>query len=482
MVDSAWTLIDAANARSLHISLMLYGFVPLMLSLLPFALFERDGLHSESGLKNLERYFIFWYVFLVFLIVTLLFGLKRDLPFYDFEYFLNLFLVLAGLFYIKAFFDFSAGYAVTPLWVKVSKLIVFISPFALLFLMNPKYGQVEATLYGPHGDNTLGMSFALLPIYYLIIKLHDKDFKARFHILWIIPLLFYTLSVFQKIFIGQLSYGEEWFMQWLTFLYVPLLYIWLRDSKLTFKTHAPLYLSVFFFLFVDIEGNILFIPHLREIFHRNDLVVGHAHLAMGAAVFFMAFASVSRTIDFPRLFSTLWSVALAFMALSLSLAGCIEAGLLEGSIRFYWVLRLIFGVAALVIVLYFFTRIDWKGRSALQRFNLIGFLSDGLGGLALLFFGKFLYSLAWFDFVGSYQYVVFGFVSGVGFLHLLGYLRSEFAGFVLLATSSIRILTAAIFLSLFMSETLGIDAFFIALYDLGFASLYFVFFAGQRAR
>ncbi|MGC6733079.1 hypothetical protein ACP0F4_25810, partial [Escherichia coli] len=44
------------------------------------------------------------------------------------------------------------------------------------------------------------------------------------------------------------------------------------------------------FLFVDIEGNILFIPEIRWLFHRNDLIVAHAHVAMGIGVFFMVIA------------------------------------------------------------------------------------------------------------------------------------------------------------------------------------------------
>mgnify|MGYP006944251338 FL=1 len=36
------SLLVASRMRSLHISHMLYGFFPLVLSLLPFALFEKD--------------------------------------------------------------------------------------------------------------------------------------------------------------------------------------------------------------------------------------------------------------------------------------------------------------------------------------------------------------------------------------------------------------------------------------------------------
>ena len=78
-------IISPDKTRSLHISLMLYSFVPLMLSLLPFVLFDKDKLYSLNGLINLNRYFILWYIFLTFMIISLLFGVRRDLAFYDFE-------------------------------------------------------------------------------------------------------------------------------------------------------------------------------------------------------------------------------------------------------------------------------------------------------------------------------------------------------------------------------------------------------------
>ena len=46
--------------------------------------------------------------------------------------------------------------------------------------MNPTIGQVESTVSGPHGDNTLGMSLALIPIYYLknFFTLSKNDFES----------------------------------------------------------------------------------------------------------------------------------------------------------------------------------------------------------------------------------------------------------------------------------------------------------------
>ena len=194
-------------------------------------------------------------------------------------------------FYILALYKYIKAYKIVPLWIKVCLRITIIAPIALLILMNPIIGQVESTISGPHGDNTLGMSLALLPIYYLIIKLLNKGkFKARWNLLWIVPTLFYFSSVLYRSFIGHLTYEMEWFCQWLTLFYIPLLYRWYKDARIEAFAKKALLISILAFLFVDIEGNILFIPELRWLFHRNDLIVAHAHIAMGIGVFFMVIA------------------------------------------------------------------------------------------------------------------------------------------------------------------------------------------------
>ena len=190
------TLIPT-NLRALHISLMLYGFVPLMLSYLPFLLITKEVGASKKGLYYLNLYTVFWYIFLVFMISSLIFGNTRGLAFYDFPYELNFILSFAGLFYIIALYNFIKEYKVNPMWVKICLRVVIIAPIALLILMNPIIGQVESTVSGPHGDNTLGMSLALIPLYYLIIKLLNKeDFISRWNILWITPMFFYFASVY----------------------------------------------------------------------------------------------------------------------------------------------------------------------------------------------------------------------------------------------------------------------------------------------
>ena len=51
-------LIRPDLVRSLHISLMLYGFIPLMMTLLPFALFDKEGVMKAEGIWYLERFFV----------------------------------------------------------------------------------------------------------------------------------------------------------------------------------------------------------------------------------------------------------------------------------------------------------------------------------------------------------------------------------------------------------------------------------------
>lgn len=296
-LDGSMSLLSPERARSLHISQMLYGFFPLILSLLPFALFEKEGVLTTKAIAQLRRYFVVWNLFLLFMSVAIVFGNVRGLPFYDFPYQLTFLLAFGGVFYLLALVDALGRYERRPVWVNVSLAVVVVAPPLLVFLMNPQYGQVEHSLVGPHGDNTLGMSFALIPLYYLLIRLSASGpFVPRWHALWIVPLMGYLVSLAVRNFIHPLSYGEEWFFQYLSLLYLPLLWIWLRDAEVGFATNPYLVLSIAAFAFVDVEGNILFIPQIRELIHRNDLVVGHAHIAMGLGVAFMALSILHRLL------------------------------------------------------------------------------------------------------------------------------------------------------------------------------------------
>jgi len=455
-LDGSMTLLSPERARSLHISQMLYGFFPLVLSLLPFALFEKEGVLSSKAIAHLHRYFVVWNVFLLFMSMSLLFGNIRGLPFYDFPYQLNFLLAFSGLFYLLALIDALRRYEKRPLWVNVSLIAVIAAPIALIVLMNPQYGQVEKTLIGPHGDNTLGMSFTLIPIYYLLIKLSaSKAFTPRHHWLWVIPLVGYVASLILRNFFHTLSYNEEWFFQYLTLLYLPLLWVWLRDAGVSFKTNPYLILSIAAFVFVDVEGNILFIPELRALIHRNDLVVGHAHIAMGLGVAFMALSIAHHLLPsiFKRTYATAWTVLMSLMALSLSIAGLIEAGIMGGTIEPFLMVRAAFGLMVLVLVMKIvYDRLHLPMDSPLKIYHLIGFLGDALGGLALLIAGAGLFGFLGFTFGGTYEYVVFAFVMGTGMIHWSGLHGDEERMAHLSAT--IRFLVSPPFAALYMAGIL----------------------------
>lgn len=475
-LDGSMTLLSPERARSLHISQMLYGFFPLILSLLPFALFEKEGVLTQNAIAHLRRYFVLWNVFLLFMSVTLLFGNIRGLPFYDFPYQLNFLLAFSGVFYLAALVDALRRYEKRPLWVNVSLAVVVVAPVALIVLMNPQYGQVEQTLVGPHGDNTLGMSFALLPIYYLLIKLNAlRPFVPRYPVLWIIPFAGYAVSLIVRNFFHTLSYGEEWFFQYLTLLYLPLLWIWLRDAGVSFRNNPYLLLSVLAFLFVDVEGNILFVPELRTLIHRNDLVVAHAHIAMGLGVAFMGLSIAHRLFGnlFNRFFAVSWAVLVMLMALFLSFAGGIEAGAFGGDAEWFWSLRSLAGGGLVILVLHLLYRRLYRPlRTPIEWYHLAGFLSDAGGGFLLLLAGGPLFALLGFHFGGTYEYVVFAFMIGTGMVHWMGLQQNPDVQGRL--SAAIRLIVSATFLSLYMAGILDAIALLVALYDGAFALVYWL--------
>ncbi len=469
--------LNPVNMRAIHISLMLYGFVPLMLSYLPFLLINKEVGNSREGLRYLNLYTIIWYIFLVFMVVSLLLGKNRGLAFYDFAYELNFLLAFAGLFYILALYKFIKLYTVLPLWIKVCLRVVTIAPFTLLILMNPSIGQVESTVSGPHGDNTLGMSLALIPIYYLIIKLlNEGEFKARWNILWIIPTVFYFGSVLYRIFIGHLSYNQEWFLQYLTLLYVPLLYRWYKDSNISDVAKKALLVSILAFLFVDVEGNIIFIPQIRWIFHRNDLIVAHAHVAMGIGVFFMVISMFINHIKelHKDIFLKIYLVGIIGIFTALSISGFTQAGFNSIPTHTLWIFRTLFGLVAFGFI-FAFIKLQ-TSYSKLGFYNLIGVLSDGLGGVFLILLASFLYPILGFTFSGVYEYVVFTFVSMTGIIHYLA-LKNEAYQMILTKLSVIiRVFASSMFFALYSSGKLGIEALMICLFDLTFVFIYLIFF------
>ena len=474
-IDSQ-TLLPS-NLRALHISLMLYGFIPLMLSYLPFLLIKKEVGSSKKGLYYLNLYTILWYIFLIFMISSLLFGNTRGLAFYDFPYELNFILSFAGLFYIIALYKFIKQYVVHPMWVKICLRVVMIAPIILLILMNPIIGQVESTVTGPHGDNTLGMSLSLIPLYYLIIKLLNKEeFIARWNILWIIPTVFYFASVLYRTFFEPLTYNQEWFLQYLTLLYVPLLYRWYKDSNCDSFAKLSLLISILAFLFVDIEGNIIFIPEIRWLFHRNDLIVAHAHVAMGIGVLFMVLSMFSSYIsDLKKVsFYYLYLLGLIGIFVSLSLSGFVQAGILDIKITNLWILRTIFGLITISSLVFFIQ--NKYTLSALQKYNLLGVLSDGFGGVTLILLASFIYPLVGFSFTGTYEYIVFSFVSMTGVLHFMALRYKEHETVLTNITVIIRVFISSVFFALFMAKKLGFEALFISAFDLSFVLVYLIFF------
>ncbi len=476
-------LLDPPNVRAVHISLMLYGFIPLMLSYLPFFLLAQDLGYDTKAMRYVQLYTIVWYFFLLCMVVSLLMGVRRGLAFYDFHYSLNFILAFAGLFYLLGFYRYTRLYDVKPPWVKTTFLAILIAPVALLILMHPVIGKVEATIQGPHGDNTLGMSLALIPLYYLIIKYLSKGrFQARWNILWIIPAMFYALSVLHRSFVSALTYNEEWFFQWLTLLYVPLLYRWYKDAPIRSRAKKYLLISLLAFLFVDIEGNILFIPSIRWLFHRNDLVIAHAHVAIGIALFFMV-ASLYYDIIAPlrsKLFVRLYLTGLLGIFTVLSISGFVEAGFLHFSIDRLWLARSLFGLLVVISLLSFVKKRDsW---SPLAWYNCIGFISDGIGAVTLFLLGALLYPRLGLSFEGNYMYVVFAFMGATGVAHLMALRLSQHQEILTRFTAIARSIVAAVFLSLFLSQRLGIEALGIGLFDALYAMIYFVLFYAKELR
>lgn len=468
------TLLNPQNTRSLHITLMLYGPIMLALSLLPFALFIKDGINLDDAVAPMKNYFLLWHLFLFMSVISIMLGVQRSLPFYDFAYELNFILAASGIFYIVAIFKAIKHYKVKPLWVQVSKALLFISPIALLVLMNPQIGQVEKTLVGPHGDNTLGMSLTMIPLFYLLIKLHAKEkFVPRGHIFWIVPLILYFITVVIRIVRGDLTYNEEWIAQWMTFAYAPLLILWCRDAKLSVKTTPYLVVSIWAFLFVMIQGNILFFPEIRSLFHKNNLVIAHAHIAMALGIFFMALSVLSYFYKLPKSLFKFWLYVIAIMFFPLTYAGFIEAGFFDGDVISMWWLRFFSGFIGSLGLLYFILKsIKKRELHKIHYYHILGFLSDGLGAIVLIVSAPVLFELFSFHFNEIY-YLVFGFMGFVGILHFVGIYKQH----TMMAdmSSLARLITGTIFLSLYYNESIDSLGAFVGIYDIFFALVYLMF-------
>ena len=468
------TLLNPATTRSLHITLMLYGPIMLAVSLLPFALFDKDGLNLDDAVAPLRNYFFLWHLFLFMAVVSIIMGAQRNLAFYDFAYELNFILAASGIFYILAIFRIIKQYEIKPLWVSVSKVLLFIAPIALLILMNPSFGQVERTPSGPHGDNTLGMSFTLIPLFYLMIKLHAKEkFSQSWHAFWLVPLFMYAVSVIMRIFTGDLSIPQEWFFQWMTFFYAPLLIMWCKRAGITFKNTPYLVLSIWSFLFVMIQGNILFIPEIKEFFHKNNLVIAHAHVAIGLGIFFMGMSVLKYFYKLPEKFVHFWLYVIGIIFVPLTIAGIAEAGLISMDTTPLLWMRLMGGVLAILGLAYFILKeIKIPELKLMNLYHLNGFTSDGLGAIVLILFGPVLFGFLGFTFSPLY-YLVFGFMGFVGILHLIGVYKQAY--FLAYVTSIARLITGTMFLSLFYIGTIDGLGIVVGLYDISYALVYMLF-------
>jgi cbb3-type cytochrome oxidase subunit 1 len=358
-------LLVMSNVRAVHVSLMLYGFIPLAMILMPFSLCVRLGAFSSSGLTHLKRCFNLWRIFLIIMMFSMLLGVRRNLAFYDFDYSLNLLLAISGIFYSLALHHFSRHFTRLPIWLIATRSIAAIAPFALLFVMHPAFGLVEQTRAAPHGDHTLGMSLALIPVFALALYLQvlanqgNSSFLHRAKLFWIIPAVGCFVALLLRILKHDMSYALEWAFQSLSLLYIPLLLTWLRASGVQFSQSPALFIAIFAFLFIDLEGNLFSIPAVRGLFHRNDLVIGHAHVAIAISLFLLAISSYAPYLEAKRLrsFVFLWTGMLGSMALVLSIAGLAQVGLLSTSVPALWGIRSAIGAAVLVLAVGWFLRI-----------------------------------------------------------------------------------------------------------------------------
>ena len=234
------------------------------------------------------------------------------------------------------------------------------------------------------------------------------------------------------------------------------------------------------FLFVDVQGNILFIPEIRWLFHRNDLIVAHAHVAMGVGVFFMVISMFVSHIQALKNthFYRYYLLGLGGIFMVLSLNGFIQAGFLNFDGFYLWVLRSLFGLVA-VVSLYFLIEFK-KSLTHLEAYNVMGFLSDGLGGIFLIFLGSILYPWLGLSFYGQYEYVVFSFVTMTGLIHALAYFYENHALILTKITVLIRIGMSSVFFALYTNGTLEVVALGICLFDMAFASYYLLFLSPKK--
>ncbi len=224
----------------------------------------------------------------------------------------------------------------------------------------------------------------------------------------------------------------------------------------------------------------MFIPSIRWLFHRNDLVVAHAHIAMGVGIFFMAMAVVSPYLKKlnERSFGLFYTLGFTLMLIALSMAGLMEAGFIQTDIHLLWTIRMLCGLFIILVTMgFFYPELGWRLEklNTLKLYHLAGFASDALGGIFLFAFAATLYPLLGFGFEGKYEYVVFAFMTTTGIIHLFALMHPLYALMLAKISAFNRIAVSSMFFSLYLAHQLGVEAMMIAVYDLVFASIYLIF-------
>ena len=215
---------------------------------------------------------------------------------------------------------------------------------------------------------------------------------------------------------------------------------------------------------------------MRHIFHRNDLVVGHSHIAVGISMLFLSFAVVKNYFSISNKMIITWALMITLMAGVLTLSGLHQANFISISTHSMWIARSFFGAMLLLLVVGFYLlQFLNKHYSTLEYYHMVGFLSDGLGGLLLLFFAQPLYHLLGFHFSLGYQTVIFGFMLSIGVMHLMGFINKTWQTPMALATALTRVVVSSLFFALYMSSHLDVVALGVSSYDLLYALIYLLF-------
>ncbi|MCW8839177.1 MAG: hypothetical protein OQK11_10790, partial [Thiovulaceae bacterium] len=193
-------------------------------------------------------------------------------------------------------------------------------------------------------------------------------------------------------------------------------------------------------------------------------------VAIGLGIFFMSLSILSYFYKLPKKLIHAWSYVIALIFFPLTISGFVQAGFLDANIEIFWWLRLLGGLLALGVILYYlYKALCIKKPKLLELYHLNGFASDGLGAIILILFAPQLFEFLGFHFTPHY-YLVFGFMGFVGLLHLIGV--NKHSSFLAEMTSYARIITGTIFFSLYYVSSLDALALLVGFYDISYALIY----------